>query len=91
MFSILWAFRYSVIGKMVEDACKNRALANNKNEGQFVYIQKGLFNEIGDVLVQKSKHYYLILKQLRKTLLFYLKSLQSFQENINPGRSIPLN
>ena len=87
----MWTFRCSVIEKMVEDARKNRALANNENEGQFVYIQKDLLNEIVNVLSQKSKHLYLILKQLRETLLFYLKSIQSFQENINPGRSIPLN
>ena len=77
MFSILWTFRYDVIEKMVEDARKNRALASNENEGQFVYIQKDLFNEIANVLAQKSKHLYLILKQLRETLLFCLKSLQS--------------
>ena len=79
MFSILWTFRYSVNEKMVEDACKNRTLANKENEEQSVYIQNDLFNEIANVLVQKNKYLYLILKQLRETLLFYLKSLQSFQ------------
>ena len=77
MFSILWTFRHDVIEKMVEDARKNRALASNENEGQFVYIQKDLFNEIANVLSQKSKHLYLILKQLRETMLFCLNSLQS--------------
>ena len=36
---------------------KNRALENNENESQFVYIEKGLFKEIDDVLSQKSKEF----------------------------------
>ena len=40
---------------MIADAHKNRALESNENEHQFVYIEKDLFNEISNVLLQKSK------------------------------------
>ena len=45
---------------MIIDARKNRALENNENESQFVYIEKNLFNEISDVLAQKSKYFIFI-------------------------------
>ena len=57
MIFILWTLRFSVIEKMVNDACKNRSTEGKENAGQFVYIQKNLFNEISGVLAQKSKHY----------------------------------
>ena len=57
MFSILSTLRFSVIEKMVNDARKNRSIEGKENAGQFVYIQKDLFNEISGVLAQKSKHY----------------------------------
>ena len=42
---------------MEDDARKNRALESNENKNQFVYIyiQKDIFNEIFNVLAQKSK------------------------------------
>ena len=55
MFSILWTLRFSTMEKMIVDARKNRALESNENENQFVYIEKDLFNEISNVLSQKSK------------------------------------
>ena len=54
-FSLLWSFWFNVIQKMVDDAGKkNRALESNENENQFVYIQNDIFNEISNVLAQKS-------------------------------------
>ena len=43
--------------KIINDVRKSRALENNENERQFVYIEKGLFKEIDDVLSQKSKEF----------------------------------
>ena len=43
--------------KMIADARKNRALENNENRDQFVYIEKGLFKEIDNGLSQKSKEF----------------------------------
>ena len=57
MFTVLWTLRYTTIKKIINDARKNRALENNENESQFVYIEKGLFKEIDDVLSQKSKEF----------------------------------
>ena len=54
MFSIFWTLRFSVIEKIVNDARKNRSIEGKENSGQFVYIQKDLFNEISDVLKQKK-------------------------------------
>ena len=54
MFSILRSFRFNVIQKMGDDARKSRALESNENENQFVFIQKGIFNEISNVLAQKK-------------------------------------
>ena len=59
MFSILWTLRFSTMEQMIADARKNRALENNENGDQFVYIEKGLFKEIDDVLSQKSKEFWL--------------------------------
>ena len=43
--------------RMIADARKNREFENNENGDQFVYIEKGLFKEIDDVLSQKSKEF----------------------------------
>ena len=70
---------------MVDDARNNRALKSNEN--QFGYIQKDIFNEISNVLAQKSKLFYFILSNKGK-LRFSTQKVLKVNKNTNQGRKI---
>ena len=56
MYSILATLRFDQVKSMVENARKNRALENKRDEDELVYINKELLKEIESVLSQKRKY-----------------------------------
>ena len=55
MYSILATFRFNELKGMVEGARRNRALVEEKQDDNFIQIEKELYNEISSVILQKSK------------------------------------
>ena len=74
MFSIIGTLRFDELKAMVEGARKNGALNEEKNDDNFVYIEKELYNEISGVLIYKSmmKIYIISITSKGKTA-FLLK------------------
>ena len=55
MYSILATFRYDELNGMVNGARKNRALNEDNQDEDFVHINEELYQEISNVMIQKSK------------------------------------
>ena len=55
VYSILTTLRFEQVKAMVEGARKNRALNEEKEDADFIHIERELYTEISDVMAQKSK------------------------------------
>ena len=55
MYSILTTLRFEQVKAMIEGARKNRALNEEKEDADFIHIERELYTEISDVMAQKSK------------------------------------
>ena len=55
MYTILATLCLDVLKEMIEGAKKNRARAEEKQDDNFVQIEKELYKEISSVMTQKSK------------------------------------
>ena len=55
LFAILSTLRYKDVNNMISNARKNRALENQDDEDEFVYINKKIYEEIEEVMSQKCK------------------------------------
>ena len=56
MFSVLATTRYEELKRIVENARKQRAKENEVPEDQLIFIDKNIWVQIEEVMMQKSKH-----------------------------------
>ena len=61
MFAILATLKSEVIRSIIKNARKNRAVQNENNEEELVYITKSMYEEINGVLTQNCKNRMLII------------------------------
>ena len=57
MYTILATFRYEQLKTMVENSRKNRALENQNEGDELVYVDKEIWKEIQSVFSQKRIYY----------------------------------
>ena len=55
MNSIRTTLRFKKVKAMIEGARKNKALNEEKEDADFIHIERELYIEISDVMAQKSK------------------------------------
>ena len=77
---------------MVEKARSNRALENTEEEGNLVYIEKQLYDEIQGVLTQKGKGVCSItLFSIQGNASHLLKRSAKLTSNRKPAKQYPLH
>ena len=81
MYSILVTLRFNELKETVDGASKNRALFEEKQDNNFIQIEKELYNEISSIMLQKSKlrssSWYVATKS---KVVSCLKRVQSLKE-----------
>ena len=55
MYSILATLRFDELKAMINGARKNRALAGEKQDYQFIQIEQELCKDISNVMIQKRR------------------------------------
>ena len=87
MFSILATLKSEVIRSIIKNARKNRAVQNENNEEELVYITKSMYEEINGVLTQNCKNRMLIIKIVKIGNAWYLlKRSSKFNKNIKKNQ-----
>ena len=92
MFQLLATLRYEEINRMLTNARKNRALQEEADNNEFVFVQSDMLKEIESVITQKCKtaNYYLIIVT-KGNAAFLLKRSAKLITSRKPAKEYPLS